>query len=121
MRRLIPLIALTVLVSSACATIRENVSVDVDVKGIIASTCQQLADRFADQLADTIVELEASTEQDLPDVDVRSLIDRADDLGCSPDDLSALVNQKVEALQADSARAREWLDDISSQVQQAGG
>jgi len=118
---MLPIVLALALVTAGCDTIRDNVSIDVDVKGIIASTCQQLADRFADRLAETVVELDASTEQDLPDIDVRGLIDRADDLGCSPDDLSALVSEKVAALETDSAKARAWLDGIAGEVEQAGG
>lgn len=119
MKRLIVLAL--VLSTAGCATIQENVSIDVDVQGIIASTCQQLADRFADQLAEVVVELDASTDADLPDIDVRGLIDRADDLGCSPEDLTALVSEKIDTVQADSERARAWLDQIAGEVEQARG
>lgn len=114
MRRIIVIAAVAAL--SSCSTIADNVSIDVDVKGLVASTCQQLANGFADQLAEAVVELDAGTDIELPDIDVRGLIDRADDLGCSPDDLEALVTEKLGEIDAGSAQARQLLDQISDQL-----
>ena len=119
MRRLTALTALVAMSLTSCATITDNVSIEVDVKGLVASTCQQLASGFADQLVEAVAELDAGTDVALPDIDVRALIDRADDLGCSPDDLQTLVTEKLGEIDAVSAPARQLLDQVSGQLDEA--
>lgn len=116
MRNLFVIAVVATLGLSSCSAISDNVKIDVDVKGIVASTCQQLADGLADQLAEAVVQLDAGTDVELPEVDVRGLIDRAEGLGCSPDDLGALVSEKLDDLDANSDVAREYIDQVSSQL-----
>ena len=114
MRRLISSLLGLTLIVGACATISDNITVDVD--GIIASTCTQLADKFADELAEALVEFDASVDVDIPDIDVASLIDRAEALGCSPEDMRQLVSENLERVEATSDQARQLLNEVQSEL-----
>ena len=116
MRNLLTLAVVSALGLGACSAITDNVKIEVDVKGIVASTCQQLANGLADQLTDVVAELDSGTDVDLPEIDVRGLIERAEDLGCSPDDLEALVTEKLGDIHATSDVARQYLDEVSGQL-----
>lgn len=117
-RRPLALVAL-VVVLGGCATIKENVSVDVN--GIIASSCAQLADKFSDQLSDALVQLDSNTDADLPDVDVGALIDRAESLGCSPEEMKQLVAEKLKTANATSEKARELIQSVSGELESVSG
>lgn len=119
MRPVLTVILVGALGITSCSTIADNVS--VDVKGIVASTCQQLATGFANQLADAVAELDAGTDATLPNIDVSELIERASDLGCSPDDLEALVRAKLGELEATSDAARIMLEQVSDDLDQTTG
>ena len=115
-----PLAFLVVLVVLAgCSTIKENVSVDVN--GIIASSCAQLADRFSDQLSDALTQLDSSTDAELPDIDVGALIDRAESLGCSPEEMKRLVAEKLETANATSEKAKTLIQTVSGELESVGG
>ena len=121
MRRPMTVLLVISLFLTACDTIKENVTIDVDVEGIIASTCTQLADKFAEQLAEALVELDATTDANLPDIDVGSMIDRAEGLGCSPEEMRRLVADNLEKVDATGERAKELIDQVSSDLESATG
>ena len=104
---MILLMALTVV---SCSTIAENVEIDTDA--ILASTCQQLADGLSEKLVEAVTSVEASSDFDLPDVDIAGLIDRAEILGCSPDDMRAIVADAIQDVETTSSAAQEWLDEL---------
>lgn len=119
MRHAMNLIFAGTLALSGCATITDNVS--IDVRSIVASSCQQLASGFADQLADVVADVDAGATGALPDVDVAGLIARASDLGCSPDDLEALITEKLSEIEATSEGARNLLDQVSDSLGEPAG
>ncbi len=119
MRRSLVSLAVTALALGSCSAIKENVTVDVE--GIIASSCSQLADKFSEQLADALVELNANTDAELPDIDVGALIDRAGSLGCSPDDMKQLVAAKLEQADATSDKAKALIATVSGELDSVSG
>ena len=119
MRRPMMVLLVFSLFLTACDTIKENVSIDVEA--IIASTCTELADKFAGRLAEALVELDATTDANLPDIDVGSMIDRAEGLGCSPEEMRRLVADNLEKVDATGERARELIDQVSSDLEAATG
>lgn len=121
MRRFITVLLTLSVLLAACDTIKENVKIDVDVEGIIASTCTQLADKFAERLAEALIELDTNTDANLPDIDVGSMIDRAEGLGCSPDEMRRLVADNLEKVDATGERAKELIDQVSSDLESATG
>ncbi len=119
MRRLLVILAVAAVALGSCSAIRENVTVDVE--GIIASSCSQLADKFSEELADALIELNANTDAELPDVDVGALIDRAGSLGCSPDDMKQLVAAKLEQADATSDKAKALIASVSGELDSVSG
>ena len=119
MRRSLVILAVTALALLSCSAIRENITVDVE--GIIASSCTQLADKFSEQLADALVELNASTDAELPDIDVGALIDRAGALGCSPEEMKRLVAAKLEQADATSEKAKALIAAVSGELDSVSG
>lgn len=96
----------------SCATIAENVEIDTDA--ILADTCQQLADGLSDKLIDAVAAVEANAEVTLPDVDIAGLIDRAGALGCSPDDMRAIISETIEEVETTSSEAQDWLNQLEA-------
>ena len=107
------IVAAAVLVG--CGTIADNVSVDID--GIIAATCETFADQLTRQIETQLTELTDGTDITLPDVDIDQAIDRARELGCSPDDMRSLIEDNLEAVVAGSDKARAALDELKEQTQ----
>lgn len=119
MRRLPVVLVVALIGLVSCSTIKENITVDVN--GIIASSCSQLADKFAEQLADALVELNANSDAELPDIDIGALIDRAESLGCSPDDMKQLVADKLELANATSEKAKALVATVSGELDSVSG
>lgn len=106
-------VAATVFVG--CSTIADNVTVDID--GIIASTCATFADQLTRQIEIQLTQLTDENDIPLPDVDIEQAIDRAQELGCSPDDMRSLIEGNLETVIAESDKARAALEELREQAQ----
>lgn len=108
------LMAATSLVFSSCAAVADNVSIDMD--GIIASTCQSFADQLTNQLEQQLAELTSDAEVEVPDIDIEAAIDRAEGLGCSPDEMRRIIGENLDTITATSDRAKEVVDQIQAET-----
>ncbi len=113
MRRSLALIAVPLLLVS-CSTVTDNVSVDVD--GIIAATCEAFADQLTRQIEIQLTTITDQIDAELPEIDVEGAIDRAEGLGCSPDDMRSLITDNLGSLDATSERARQLVDELRDQA-----
>jgi len=111
MRR-ITLVAVLALVAAGCGNVLENIEITIDGEQIFADTCQDLADSIAESVDQTLDEVDANQEADLPDIDVEGLIDKADDLGCSPEELRRLVDDSLSNIESATDKARGFLDSL---------
>jgi len=100
------------LVLASCSTITDNIQVDTDA--IIASTCQQLADGLSNQLTEAVAAFESTSDVELPEVDISGLIDRAETLGCSPDDMREIIASAIDEVETTSEAAQSWLADLQA-------
>lgn len=117
MRKLIAVAAAAVIVAS-CGTITDSVSIDIDIDGIIATTCANFADQLSRQIETQLADLTDESGVALPDLDIEAAIDRAQDLGCSPEDMRALITENLDEVGATTEKAREVLEDLREQAGQ---
>lgn len=106
------LVAALALVAAACGNVFENIEITIDGEQIFADTCQDLADTIAETVDEKLAEVDANQDTDLPDIDVEGLIDSADDLGCSPDELRRLVDESLGNVESATDKARSFLDGL---------
>ena len=111
MRR-ITLVAVLALMAVGCGNVLENIEITIDGEQIFADTCQDLADSIAESVDQKLDEVDANQEADLPDIDVEGLIDKADDLGCSPDELRRLVDDSLSDVESATETARGFLEGL---------
>ncbi len=104
--------AVLVLIAAACGNVLDNIEITIDGEQIFADTCQDLADSIAETVDTKLEEVDANQEADLPDIDVEGLIARADDLGCSPEELRRLVNERLAGIESATEKARGFLDGL---------
>lgn len=114
MRR-ITLVAVLALVVAGCGNVLENIEITIDGEQIFADTCQDLADSIAEKVDEQLAEVDANQDADLPDIDVEALIDSADDLGCSPEELRRLVDESLSDVESVTETARNFLDGLRDQ------
>lgn len=113
MHRLLALLSAALLLAG-CSTISDNVSVDVD--GIIASTCEAFADQLTRQIELQLTTISDQVDVDLPTIDVEGAIDRAEDLGCSPEDMRSLIEDNLDTINTTSEKAQQLLEDLQDQA-----
>lgn len=111
MRR-ITLVAALALIAAGCGNVLENIEITIDGEQIFVDTCQDLADSIAETVDQKLDDVDANQEADLPDIDVEGLIDQADDLGCSPEELRRLVNENLAGIESATEKARGFLDGL---------
>lgn len=109
------MLVVAVVALSGCTTIADNVSVDVD--GIIAATCEAFADQLTRQIETQLSQLTDESELTLPDVDIEQAINRAQELGCSREDMRSLIEDNLETITAGSEKARAALDELRQQAE----
>ena len=112
MRRCV--LVLLALMLAGCGNVLENIQIDVSIDGerIFADTCQDLADSIAETVDTKLQEVEQNSDTELPDVDVEELIGKADDLGCSPDELKRLVDDRLADLDSVTTTAKTFIVDL---------
>jgi hypothetical protein len=113
MRRTIALLS-TGFLLVGCSTISDNVSVDMD--GIIAATCENFAEQLTRQIEIQLTTITDQVDVDLPDIDVQGAINRAEDLGCSPDDMRSLIEDNLDTITTTSEKAQQLLEDLQDQA-----
>ena len=106
------MVAALALMAAACGNVLDNIEINIDGEQIFADTCQDLADSIAETVDTKLEEVDANQEADLPDIDVEGLIDQADDLGCSPEELRRLVDESLSNVQSATDRARSFLEGL---------
>lgn len=120
MRRLL-VVAVLALFAGGCGNVLDNIEVTIDGEQIFADTCQDLADSIAETVDRKLDEVDANQDADLPDIDVEGLIDQADDLGCSPEELRRLVDEKLAGIESATDKARGFLDGLRNEFDSEAG
>ena len=105
-------VASLALLAASCGNVLENIEITIDGEQIFADTCQDLADSIAETVDERLEEVDANQDADLPEIDVEGLIDQADDLGCSPEELRNLVDESLGKVESVSETARGFLDGL---------
>ena len=111
MRRTI-VVASLALLAVGCGNVLDNIEITIDGEQIFADTCQDLADSIAETVDQKLEEVDANQDADLPEIDVDALIDQADDLGCSPEELRNLVDESLGTVESATEKARSFLDGL---------
>ncbi len=116
----IAVVAAVGLFIAACGNVLDNITVDINIDGrqIFADTCQDLADQLADTIDAQLAEVDRNSDADLPDIDVDGIVDRADDLGCSPDELRQLVDDRLAGINSVSVRAKGFVVDLRDRFEE---